>query len=57
MKISNYKLQGDKCEIANIKRKFLIKPKKKEEEEEESIEHGLIKKIRYNKILKQIKLE
>lgn len=29
MKISNYKLQGDKCEIANIKRKFLIKPKKK----------------------------
>lgn len=55
MKISNYKLQGDKCEIANIKRKFLIKPKKKEEEE--SIEHGLIKKIRYNKILKQIKLE
>lgn len=55
MKISNYKLQGDKCEIANIKRKCLIKPKKKEEEE--SIEHGLIKKIRYNKILKQIKLE
>lgn len=54
MKISNYKLQGDKCKIANIKRKFLIKPKKKEEE---SIEHGLIKKIRYNKILKQIKLE
>lgn len=54
MKISNYKLQGDKCEIANIKRKFLIKPKKKKEE---SIEHGLIKKIRYNKILKQIKLE
>lgn len=44
MKISNYKLQGDKCEIANIKRKFLIKPKKKKKKKKKVLSTASLKK-------------
>lgn len=43
--------------MRNCKHLTKIFNKTKKKEEEERIEHGLIKKKRYNKILKQIKLE